>query len=883
MWFLFIILTFSQTNISTEYYQGIEKILVNASTTPFIGEIVSGNIRQGQTPGWFNLGMVGLVIGFLLVTLLNFSASFLNSPRLKAMANVEMKEFGFSFLILLGLLAFMYLMDEIFINITQSSSNPYIYNCNSSGCVYNYVRDIIKDNFDIFKNMVLESVKAAAGKYKEGGKKEGFKFEWPGFVSFGATYLSGFTPYATEEQYYNLGVYILTLAAGIASFSYGLMQILGPLFISIGVFLRPLPFFRKLGATMLALGIGFFFILPSVFVLLYSFPPSLGLSYNTGECPEICRIDIVAFDNQKGLTYQEAYSKLLQADNSLDSITINSFLDGNKQKEMYGVTSCEYIDNNLNPIYGLTPEILTKGKRIGLNMEKCPKICRKVPYPIDNPLCYFSQSACAKLYDESNGKCFIKLYDLNVLDLDVRLSNGVTKKLRDYIRDTNCTKLLPIRPSIEDYNIYCPLSCRGYYNTIIWGMFTEEEIERMENGNKKDVLDIVNQGQGQQLTREFLDLIRSDDTIFQNAIKDIIDKSIKQVWAADILITCGAMYGVTSEFCYNPNNYNHPIKAIYSAIKNPSITDNDLRIQINTNYGSPRGDKAVNIRSQTKPPNEINNYPIFYQIYGEINFNTDEQTILEKFKDKYFNYIKNNYNSINFNSDENINGWRVRFGNIWETSCLDEMEEIIKIKRNEINDITTDRIIQIGECSEIIGNAIDQFVKMIKEYVKALYWAYGVCNPFEDFGLDCKYSDKSLCADITICNSTYSTKTEERPSKIWRDIKNSYFDGVNNDFNLMENLLSKVYLPIYPKEQDCSLSSTIDPDMLRFPPSPDCSGCSTLNFFENQNYLFSYVGAAIFRMITLPLIAIFITFVSIISLSEYLGGEIFLPGLSKVR
>lgn len=880
MLYLVLILYAFGANVSDEYFQSVNNLVNTISNAPYIKEIVQGDLRSGQLPGWFRLGMIGLIIGFSLVLLMSFSADFLNSPRLKAMANVEMKEFAFSFIILLGLLALMHIMDIIFTEVTSSSQNPSLRGCNTTGCVYNYVRDIVRENFDIFRNMVLESVKSAAAKYKAGNVREGIKFEWPGFPSFGLQHAGGFTPYIAEEQYYTLGIHILTLSAGVSALTFGIIQILGPLFISVGVFLRPLPFFRKLGATLLAIGIGFFFILPGLLILLYSFPPSLGLTYSLNDCPDICRIEVVAYNNQGPLTYQEAYLNLSE---KYGPVETNKFLEGLGNQSLDGITSCEYLNNNLRNIYGITPVVTTKAKDIGLNVNKCPKICRKIPYPVDIAICYFSSSACSELYDLSNGKCFYKTYDLSVLDNNIRLADGSTVGLRNYIANTNCTKLLPLRPYKEDYSVYCPMPCRGYYNTIVWGMFTEEEIELIKNGNTKNILDLINKGQAGEPTKDLTKFLKENESFSNAIISDIINNSIKSVWNPKILITCGALYGVANPLCYDQNNPNNNIKKIYTAIESSSIDDTTLKNQINSQYGPPRGDKAVDIRHNTKPSDEINDFPIFDNVYSQIGYNTDEATIINMFRDKFYDHVINNINSFDINSDQNFNGWKNRFGNIWKTDCFDSIQMVVDIRKGTKNDMTTDEVVKLGQCSEIFGNYLNQFTNTIKQAAEAPYWAYGVCNPFEDFGMDCKYSDKSFCPQVTVCNNTYMYKTEELPSRIWKQIRNSYFLGANTDPSVMEAYLSKVYLPIYPKSQDCSLATSVDPDLLRFPPSPDCSQCAKLNMFENTNHLFSYVGAAVFRMITLPLIAIFMTFVAIITLSEYLGGEVFLPGVGKVR
>lgn len=885
---LFITISFSiSNNVTQEYQKGIDDALRTISNTPFIREIVD---HTGVTPGWFNIGLIGVIIGLILVISLNFSADFLNSPRLKAMANVEFKEFAFSLLILLGLLIFVNMMDIIFKNVTSSSST--FRDCNSTQCVYEHIRNIVRDNYEIFRIMVMESLKSAAAKYKSGNVREGIKFEWPGLPSFGVTSLGSFTPYIAEEQYYTLGLYILSLASGIAALTLGIISILGPMLISIGVFLRPLPFFRKLGATMLALGIGFFIILPSLIVLLYSFPPNLGLTYTTNECPDICKVDIVAYTTNKKLTYAEAFSEL--ADKGMSTIQINIFLEGSGNEVEHGITSCEYLNRNLRPIPGITPTILTKANIYKITVDECPKICRKIPYPIEIPTCYFASSACSKLYDQSNGKCFIDLYDLTQLDIKVRLADGSERTLREYIRNTNCTKLLPIRPNPDDYNIYCPLSCRAYYNRIVWGPFTEEQIDLIKSGSTKGILDLVNDVTGQQMSQQFANFLK-DDNNFRTVISDIINENIKQVWKADILITCGAMYNLVHAndiLCYDPSSASHPIKSIHSAINSIPPDDQTLKDSVNLQYGSGYGDKALQIRGQQKPSADSNlpsNYPIFNTIYNWIGFNTPEEQIIQKFRDEYINKIIINKNSINVVSDNDFSNWKKRFGNIWSTSCggndvLDVLQLVINIHRdNSINSVNTDDILKIAGCSQTVNNYIQQFIELLKQQVEIPYEAYGVCDPEQDFGIDCGYSDNSMCPSETICKNIYRIKTEQKPSDIWRNIKSTYFDGAELSPNVMLDQLSKVYLPIYPIERDCSLSSSIPQDLLRFPPSPDCSKCNQMTPMLNDNHLFDYLGYAVFRMITLPLITIFITFVAIISLSEYLGGEIFLPGLGKVR
>ncbi|MCS7122743.1 MAG: hypothetical protein NZ908_02190, partial [Candidatus Micrarchaeota archaeon] len=871
---LMIIITFGGGNISDEYFKGIDDALRSISNTPYIREIVQGDLRAGTTPGWFRIGMIGLIIGLILVIALNFSADLVNSPRLKAMANIEMKEFGFSFLILIGLLALMYIMDEIFINVTRSSSNPSLNQCNSSGCVYRYIGDLIKNNYDIFKSMVIESVKIASAKYKSGSERTGFKLDYPGIPSLGFTVVSGFTPYIAEEQYYLLGLYIMSISSGIYALTMGLINIVAPLFISIGVFLRPLPFFRKLGGTMLAIGVGFFIVLPSVIVLLYSFPPSLGLSYTVNECPELCKIDIVAYSGNQRLTYDAAFRRL--SAQGLSSVEISIFLDGLNTRQRNGVVSCEYINRNLINIPGITPIVLQKGRNIGIDMNTCPRICRKIPYPIDIPICYFASSACSKLYDETNGMCFLEMYDLNLLSIPVRLADGSNRILRDYIRDSNCTKLLPMRPTAEDYNIYCPLSCRGYYNRIVWGPFSEEEIQRILNSNNRDILEMIDSVNGNKISERIAEFLK-DNNNFEMIISDIINGSIKQVWNADILITCGGMYNLlgSNQPCYDPNNYNHPIKAIHSAIRTNPPDDNTLRNNINQQYGSGYGDKALQIRNNNKPlqDNGLSSYKIFQDVYQGLSFQTTEQQIIQDFRNRYLRRVLDNKQTIDIPNDPNFQGWRVRFGNLWRTSCngndvFQVMQLVVNVNRDpSITSVGTDDIFRIASCSEIFANYINQFIQSLKNQLNMPFDAYGVCNPEEEFKIDCGYSDRSICPSETKCMNVYKTKAQQSPHQIWNSIRSTYFSGYSLDPSVARQELSKIGLPIYPKEQDCSLSISIHPDLLRFPPSPDCSKCREMSSMSNNNYLFDYIGNAVIRIVTLPLIAIFITFVTIISIS----------------
>ena len=894
-------------------YNTIESELSGTfSSIPYLNELfqtVSG------LPSWFVLGIIGVMISFIVSLFLQFFGKLLNSPQIISLANIEMREFVYSLVILLGLLIIIQSLDQI-VNFMLSQISASDFSCtdNRITCITDYVIEKTQENQDKLAEFVKLSVKSSSAKYAASNQVWGVAIKLPELLHPSFQYSSGFQNYITEESIYNEAINSLSLGNGVVAFLKFLFYFIGPLGIALGAIFRPLPITRRFGATLLAIGIGFYLLLPGILALLYSMPPELTVSYSQEQCPEICKIKIAAYtgdgsDISQGITsnnvsrlLSEALKRNIDEDPSNDvpggpqnSYDVAQFLSGNLE-ELTGydpdidapvtLYSCEYAVKKIAPA---SIDAITKKKasQFNIDMEYCPDVCRKIPYPYNHPLCYFADSACEKTWEELPA-CFQKTYDLSLLNVEVRLVDGAEKKLYEYLRDSNCFEIVPLIPGPEDYNVYCPQECRGYFNEIVWSDFNKDEINDYASGSLEDKLNILdsktgNVGEaGAELVRENSDQI----------LKELIEGSTPTIWESDILIMCGSMFNsISNQECYVDSKL-YPTGQIWTYINQHTARGGDKDdnwVRDNTNAVlSGQGDDAVEIAKMSSiPSSEIGStYPIFNAVYPSLGYGSpDTATILNDFRTRMIDKAKTQVNTIDFDNDPDFGGYAYKytFSNIWDSSYIEALK--IWQKAMNGNDLEISEMVYLATKSPTYASALNSLVDAVGSAINLEPAKYGLCNPNNNFEIGCNYQDDAYCAKVNNCSITYAIKYEDSrmPDEIWKDVK----DNLGSmDEATMWNLLENVYLPIKPRVKDCSLSSSINPDLLRFPPSPDCSKCMDFDVFQLQNAINMAaleIGKYNFRMFILPLFGVYLTIVGIIGLSQLLGGEIFIPGLDRVR
>jgi hypothetical protein len=881
---ILLILIIASYSVSQQYNSSFTEISNATRNIPYLSELF---LDQNA---WFTLGTIGLVIGALLVILLRYLGKILNSPYIEAFANVELKEFGYSFLILLGVLVTFQLADIIFREVSKNS----ICENQNVNCIYRTIDQIIQRNIDRLTQIAKDSIRKISSNYESGNEQYGAYVNVIGSIRLGVSYTTPFQSYILDQMIHNTALYIINLSQGISAFLNIISYLIAPLSLGVGAFLRPLPFFRKIGSTLIAIGVSFYLILPSVLILMYSQAMNtFGITYSIENCPQECRINIVGFDYYKGYTSDEVSRFLYRMVGSgISSYDIYRFMNGDIE-QLTGkddnnrtilLRSCNFYAKSKQSI---DPKALNKARSLGIDPTYCYEICRRSPYPIDNVMCYFSSNACADMYKKAPN-CFYENYNLSLLDTTVYLSNGSNTTLRRFIETTNCTVIYPLYPYEENFDYYCPVGCRGYYNKLLYGPYTEEQIQDLMSNNINNQIGLIDQLQGGELGKNFakeLKNLSNNSTIKERIISEMINYSVNDIWDAEIVITCGAMFGlVGNSLCYDTYNLYHSIKRIYTLVNTNPPNDTELQDICDRNFGG-RGLKCLQLRNRNKPASEISGYPSFSNIYDSILFSTDRQVIIDMFRSNMTKKIMDNFNSINVISDRELGG-NQNFRNIWRYRCdngadlYPTMQNIINAMKGTKTDFTIPEIVNIYYCSPTIRDQINRIIDNAKKLVMNPAMYYGLCDPYYDYSLGCGYSDGS-CPKYSSCNYTYSYKWNNLnpPSIIWRNVMSN-----PSNINNIKNQLRGVGLPIYPYSRDCSAASTLPEEFKRFPPSPDCSKCLEMRFDQDvANLLSVELGRMILLSITFPLVSIFITIAGAISISGMLGGEVFLPGAGKIR
>ncbi len=98
----------------------------------------------------------------------------------------------------------------------------------------------------------------------------------------------------------------------------------------------------------------------------------------------------------------------------------------------------------------------------------------------------------------------------------------------------------------------------------------------------------------------------------------------------------------------------------------------------------------------------------------------------------------------------------------------------------------------------------------------------------------------------------------------------------------------KLALPIYVRSEGCNKIAAVPKEALLLPYMPDCSHCQLIHHPPLALALHSsvegvnFIAKAYIRLLLVPILAIAIAAATLVGLSVYLGGEMFIPAIQKV-
>ncbi len=443
--------------------------------------LISLNQKTGPVYNWFIVGFMGIIISIIIAVLMLELSNIFGIPYLKAMFNIEMKEVLFTVFLLLLLHIVVDILDLGFRGLGPLGGiSTYCHYYDQPNCVISTTIHHIDENIDLSKRVLSillsefeKASKKASTTFSIGIDKPEF-----GYASLSYTLGNGGGRGVELRVLWEQLTQTLTLSFGFREGILFIIQFIGPITLSLGAVFRCFMPTRRLGATLIGVGFSFFYALPLLLLFFYSINGSEGvgiLKYNTNsDCPTECGPnDIIGFSDDKVITSSNIGDYLI----SIPQDQISKFLEGEiKELDVKGehFVSCEFISKNvgksvLASFPQITKEKLNKINESGIDIYfsilQCPKMCRRIPYPSDTPLCRDAETTCSKMF-EIAPKCFKKDYDFSLLQKEFITSDGTKKSLASLLLETKCFDILPLKvPYKATPFVYCPSECRVYYTT----------------------------------------------------------------------------------------------------------------------------------------------------------------------------------------------------------------------------------------------------------------------------------------------------------------------------------------------------------------------------------------------------------------------------------
>ena len=447
------------------------------NTSSLINDLFGQTSTTTDFFDWKTLSFMGIFISLMVSLLLYMSSKFLNSTTLRYYARMNTQDALAATFILMVLVFLVPILDIIVSQGGQLVST--VDTCSSvvpgTNCPIlldlSYLEDI--------QGGILTKMNAYLTEYFQGSRLAGSSAVlgldfvlagWPEFTySYGGStginkrgslarllLISKALPHLKNLYAFSNAVYIIFRTFVIP---------LSLLFIPLGVFLRSLYFTKRWGATTLAVGIGGYIIFPIVlmFILMLSgHIQSTALYSSNGQpCPAICsNPSPIAFIDSSPPT-PASPSMLL---NNLTK-ACKSTLDNNES-----ITTCPKYEEYKNFTLGKKAEITldtTFKSCINLSWHswsststppEIPATCKVVPYPSNIPACRKYSNYSYKLFDLTDGACFMKLFsdgtDLSAFNRTVEVidltSSGMLKRSETpafcAMKTYKCVVFLPVHP-----------------------------------------------------------------------------------------------------------------------------------------------------------------------------------------------------------------------------------------------------------------------------------------------------------------------------------------------------------------------------------------------------------------------------------------------------
>jgi hypothetical protein len=326
--------------------------------------------------------------------------------------------------------------------------------------------EMAKMEKDILNNMGSRSLGGSLG---WGGMSIGYSYDWKGLNS-----VSQIEPSQKLELYQGAMMNLVMLKVFLTFFAY----YIGPMLIIFGIMFKSLFITRRLGSTMIALGVSASIVLPLTIISILVANGEIkvpGAEYmQNSNCPEECTKTISAYNLTSSIesTYLiDAVMKSSPSSAVLDDLT--GVLNGtNKTMTVTGlgaVSSCEWYNldtntANLYSVYYSNPTLKDRMDNDSYSVTyDCPSICRSIPYPADVADCRDAERSCLAMY-RAAPLCFKKNYDYKNLYYTF-VYNDTKMNLSNVLSKSDCFRITPLNITYKATPLkFCPTKCRLFYS-----------------------------------------------------------------------------------------------------------------------------------------------------------------------------------------------------------------------------------------------------------------------------------------------------------------------------------------------------------------------------------------------------------------------------------
>jgi hypothetical protein len=402
----------------------------------------SGTVIGSMVDEWRLFSVIFLLISIGLIAMAYPVSSALNLRELRAWADVEMGEAVSTALVVglvIGVLVFVELVTQAYTLATPQ------FNCDGSrfcpvSVAEQYLQEYMDTTMPLYGDLLQESV--AYGKAGTLSLIAGTNFMYLGYLSVTMKPMPFFliqATSATQKLQFLMGMRdILFIQQFLLNH---VSATLAPMALLLGIIFRSFFITRKLGGLLMAFGIGFMLVFPATYALaMYTLDVTInGASVTGGEvtnehCTANCRVlPPVAYvpSEEEGLTRSdieeffpiedlfpqdgdesdEDYEARLETLGDEYLVEINKFIRGRE---------CTLVEVPQLPLPARIDEVCTPieywdtsgGERIyscGFYEEKCPQLCRTLPYPNQNMDCASRETEfyCREHVPE---QCFLTRY-----------------------------------------------------------------------------------------------------------------------------------------------------------------------------------------------------------------------------------------------------------------------------------------------------------------------------------------------------------------------------------------------------------------------------------------------------------------------------------------